>query len=88
MKKKILFGLGALAIAAVLAVNLNMVRNDQNVTLSLEQLGAVAQAQAEGGADTCSTLQCKKQRCNHHDNYWQCRTNGDLESCDTFSSCM
>ncbi|RPH30455.1 MAG: hypothetical protein EHM93_15845 [Bacteroidales bacterium] len=47
MKKKILFGLGALAIAAVLAVNVNMARNDQNVTLTLDMLGKTTEAFGE-----------------------------------------
>ena len=47
MKKKILLGLGILAIATVLFFNVSLVGNGNNYGLSLSSLGTVLQAQAE-----------------------------------------
>ncbi|RPH30458.1 MAG: hypothetical protein EHM93_15860 [Bacteroidales bacterium] len=71
MKKKILFGLGALAIAAVLAVNVNMARNEQNVTLSLEQLGKTPAASAESSDPRCPVYPIPWHR-TYNQIFWEC----------------
>lgn len=48
MKKKVYFGLGALVLVAVLALNVTLVKDGQNFELSLSALGAVAKAGDEG----------------------------------------
>lgn len=47
MKKKILFGLGAFALAAVLTLNVSLTKNETNSGLSLNSIETVAQAEAE-----------------------------------------
>lgn len=50
MKKKFLFGLGALVLAAVLALNVTLVKDGQNFKLSLNALEKLAKAGDEGTA--------------------------------------
>ena len=47
MKKKVLFGLGALVLAAMLVLNVTLVKDGQNFELSLSALGTVSLAEAE-----------------------------------------
>lgn len=48
MKKKVLFSLGAIAIAAVLTMNVTFVgTSKQNVTTALASIGKISQADAE-----------------------------------------
>lgn len=49
MKKKILIGLGAFALAALLTLNVSLTKNETNSELSLNSIETVAQAQAETG---------------------------------------
>ncbi|MCX6327674.1 MAG: hypothetical protein NT144_13640 [Bacteroidia bacterium] len=47
MKKKVLFGLGALAILAMLTFNVSLTKDSQNGEISLNSIETVAVAQAE-----------------------------------------
>jgi hypothetical protein len=94
MGKKMLLGLGAIALAALLTVNVGIVSNNDSTsaTFTLDKLEAMALPGEEipgegGGGKSCLNGMCKEMRCSLHNMYVDCKVRTQGNSCDMETFC-